>query len=199
MEQQLQQQPQYTIMIEGKTHLRSKNASIALKRSIRSFIKTTPPTQNVLQSHQPFQDFAKHNYQLDFFLQPIVVTDEASTNGTNGTTGITATNATITIKATQTRASIEKDKLKDKLNTLKQQRTQSMCASTASRTNQAYKKLITTLNQQPNGAMLSKLIPDPKKLSESSPQELQMQTSLFGALPMNNQLKKLIMNYFNSI
>ena len=74
-----------------------------------------------------------------------------------------------------------------------------MYSSTPSGTSQAYQKLITTLNQQPNGAMLSKIIPDPKKLSESSPQELQMQISLFEALPMNNQLKKLIVNYFKSI
>ena len=194
MDQQQEQQShqQYTIIIDGKTNLRSKNACNALKRSVRAFLETCPTTtstatsisttststQEALQTHQPFQEFAKPNFQLDFSIQE---------------------NETITIKATQTKASIEKDKLKDKLNQLKQQRTQTVYGASSSSTNQAYKKLITMLNQQPNGAMLSKLIPDPKKLAESSPQELQMQTSLFESLPMNNQLKKLIVNYFNSI
>lgn len=181
------QQKEWQIILDGKHHLRSKNASSAIKRDIRALINTyhsnTSPEelQDTLQTTQQLQKYATKDHSITFNVSSI---DTANT---------------VTLVIRQTQSSIEKQKLKEKLQQLQQQRSQTIHASTGNHSiNKAYKKLITTLNQQPTGAMLTKLIPDPQKLSESSLQELQMQISLFESLPMNNQLKRLILNYFKS-
>ena len=191
-------QDDWQIIIDGKQHLRSKNAGSAIKRRIRALIdnhqilssigstaaswqSTAASLQQKLQNTPQLQEYASDHYTITFNVAH-------STN-------------TIALVIKQSQSIIDKKKLKDKLQQLKQQRTRTHTTHTSSENssiNKAYKKLITTLNQQPQGDMLTKLIPVPQKLSEASPEELKMQTMLFESLPMNNQLKRLILNYFNS-
>lgn len=164
----------WSIVLNGKQHIKSKNAANVLKNKIRSCISNNEITKEELEK-QNYESYAKEGYELLFSIE------------------MSKQEIYVTIKEKETVT--KQKKLKQKLHMMKNKR---KGVNNLSSSEQSYQKLLNIINSQPNGKMLESIIPTPQKLAETPDTELNMQISLFKSLPINGQLKDLILNYYQS-